>query len=348
MSGVAGRRRNVRISDVAAAAGVSKALVSYALNDRPGVSDATRARIVEIAASMGWTPSMRARSLSSSRAYAIGLVLPLTTETLASDEWTTSLMAGIHSVLGRSNYALVTEVVTDPEAEIEAHRKLAVEGRVDGMVLLYLRPDDPRLALLTEHGMAYVCLNPPDRPTTMPVVDHDERQAASDVIAHLTSLGHTRIAHVAGPQSLSSARLRRELYQESLRSHGLDDSWWVEQEAYSADGGRAATHALLDDPHPPTAIVYFNDLMAIAGMGAAFSRGLRVPEDLSVVGWDDIAVARYLHPALSTVTQDPYGVGRESATLLLEAIDGREFTETCLTADPVFTLRESTAPAPSR
>ncbi len=321
---------------------MSKALVSYALNDRPGVSDATRARIVEIAASMGWTPSMRARGLSSSRAYAIGMVLRLSTETLASDEWMTSLMAGMHSVLSGSSYALATETVTDAEAEMAAHRKLVGEGRVDGMVLLNLSPNDSRLDLMDEHGMAYVCVNPPDRPTRMPVVDHDESQASADVINHLTSLGHTRIAHVAGPQSLSSARLRRELYQEQLRKHGLDDSWWVEQGAYSADGGRAATNALLDDPNPPTAIVYFNDLMAIAGMGVAFSRGLRVPQDLSVVGWDDIVVARYLHPALSTVTQDPYGVGRVCATLLLEAIDGREFTEICLTADPVFTPREST------
>src|SRR4029453_7881608 len=142
MSEVAGRRRAVRISDVARAAGVSKTLVSYALNDRPGVKESTRAHIVETAREMGWTPSMRARALSASRAYAIGLVFQS-----SPDEYYTSLMAGLQSVLSPSHYSLVTEVVDGPGAEADSYRRLALDGRVDGMVIAGRRADDPRFGL---------------------------------------------------------------------------------------------------------------------------------------------------------------------------------------------------------
>ncbi|GAA0946866.1 LacI family DNA-binding transcriptional regulator [Virgisporangium aurantiacum] len=345
MSEASGRRRAVRISDVARAAGVSKTLVSYALNDVPGVKESTRAHIVETARSMGWTPSLRARSLSVSRAYAVGLVFQVSPEALASDQYYTSLMAGLQSVLSASNYSLVTEVVDSPEAERHAYQRLARDGRVDGMVIVDLRQDDPRFDLVREAGLAYASLGWPPEPTTMPVLVYDESQAITDVVSHLAALGHRRVAQVVGPQTGAPARLRRELYQESLREHGIDDAGWIESD-YTAAGGRAATERLLDAEGDTTAIVYSNDLMAVAGMSAAFARGLRIPDDISVVGWDDVTVSQYLHPALSTVTQHPFQDGQLAAELLLEAIGGREFDEPVRTPDPRFVPRESSGPAP--
>jgi LacI family transcriptional regulator, repressor for deo operon, udp, cdd, tsx, nupC, and nupG len=345
MSDASGRRRTVRISDVAAAAGVSKTLVSYALNDRPGVRESTRAHIVETARRMGWTPSLRARALSVSRAYAIGLVFQMSPEALASDQYYTSLMAGLQSVLSTSRYSLVTEVVESPAAEADAYHRLARDGRVDGMVIVDLRQDDLRFALVQEAGLAFVSLGWPPEPTPMPVLVYDESQAIADVVRHLVGLGHRRVAQVVGPQSGAPARLRRELYQRALREHGIGRARWIESD-YTASGGRAATERLLDADPRPTAIVYSNDLMAVAGMSAAFARGLRIPDDISMVGWDDIVVARYLHPALSTVTQHPFDDGRAAASLLLEAIEGREFTEPVWMANPRFVPRESSGPVP--
>ena len=131
MNEVSNRRQNVRISDVARAAGVSKTLVSYALNDRPGVKESTRAHIVETAQTLGWTPSMQARALSASRAYAIGLILRRSAG--PADYWI-GLMAGIRGVLSASQYILVTEVVEDAEGEADAFRRLVRDGRVDGIV----------------------------------------------------------------------------------------------------------------------------------------------------------------------------------------------------------------------
>lgn len=335
-------RQSVRISDVAKAAGVSKALVSYALNDRPGVRESTRAHIVETARAMGWTPSLRARSLSVSRAYAVGLVFESSPEALANDQYYTSLMAGLQSVLATSKFSLVTEVVDSTEAEREAYSRLARDGRVDGMVIVDLREDDPRFRLVTDAGLAYVSLGRPQQETTMPVLVYDEAPAIREVVDHLVGLGHRRIAQVVGPQSHTPARVRREVYERLFRERGIDEVPWIESD-YTPEGGRAATTELLDADPRPTAIVFSNDMMAIAGMSAAFERGLRVPEDLAVVGWDDIAVARFVHPALSTVTQHPFDDGRLAAGLLLQAIEGREFDHPIPTADPRFVPRASTA-----
>jgi DNA-binding LacI/PurR family transcriptional regulator len=341
-------RRTVRISDVARAAGVSKTLVSYALNDRPGVKATTRAHIVGVARSMGWTPSLPARALSSSRAYAIGLVFDASPEALAADQYFTSLMAGLQSVLSTSRYSLVTEVVQTPESEIDAYRRLADEGRVDGMVLVDLHPGDPRLAHLEASGLAFVCLGHPPMETTMPVLVYDETQATADVVSHLVGLGHRSIAQVVGPQTGGPAILRRQLYQRMLREHHLDDSHWIESD-YTAPGGRVATEVLMARWADTTAIIYPNDLMAIAGMATLFAQGLRIPEDLSIVGWDDITVAEYLHPPLSTVAQHPFEDGRVAATLLLQAIDGEHFSQPVSMPDPVFRPRGSTGrPRPGR
>jgi LacI family transcriptional regulator, repressor for deo operon, udp, cdd, tsx, nupC, and nupG len=345
MSEASGRRRAIRISDVAAAAGVSKTLVSYALNDRPGVKESTRLHIVETARSMGWTPSLRARALSVSRAYAIGLVFQVSPEALASDQYYTSLMAGLQSVLSTSKYSLVTAVVDSAEAERDAYQRLARDGRVDGMVIVDLRQDDPRFELVREAGLAFASLGWPPEPTTMPVLVYDESQAITDVVTHLAGLGHRRVAQVVGPQSSAPARRRRELYQKVFREHGVEDAGWIERDC-TATGGRSATEQLLDAQARPTAIVYSNDLMAVAGMSAAFGRGLRVPDDISIVGWDDITISQYLHPALSTVTQHPFDDGRVAATLLLEAIEGREFDEPMRMSDPRFVPRESSGTAP--
>jgi LacI family repressor for deo operon, udp, cdd, tsx, nupC, and nupG len=326
---------------------VSKALVSYALNDRPGVRASTRAHIVSVARSMGWKPSVRARALSSSRAFAIGLVFRVSPEALASDQYFMGLMAGLQSVLCTSDYSLVSEVVDATGSEREAYRRLAEDGRVDGMVVIDPGGGDPAVAMDDTSGLAFVVLGRPPVVTSMPVLIYDERPAIADVVSHLVGLGHRRIAQVVGPQAGQSPRTRRESYQEALRAHGLDDSLWVPAD-FTARGGRAATESLLARADPVTAIVYSNDLMAIAGMGTAVEAGLRIPEDLSIVGWDDIAVAQYLHPALSTVAQHPFEDGRMAATLLLEAIEGRTFDEPVPTPDPVFRPRASTGPVDRR
>ncbi len=341
------RAKNITITDVAAAAGVSKSMVSYALNGRAGVNAHTRARIVETARALGWTPSLRGRALSASRAFTVGLIFHRTVESLSTDQYYTLFMAGIQSVLGPRGYALVTEVVATDEDERAAYLQFGRDGRVDGFMLTDLRDDDPRPGYIVEHGITALLMEPTPEPLGLPIMNSsDDGPATRAVIAHLAGLGHRKIGIVSGIQELVSGRRRRTLYQDALGAQGLEPDRWAVGD-YSPESGAAATQQLLDSGDPPTAIVYANDMMAIAGVAAIQKRGLRVPEDVSVVGWEDIPLAALLEPALSSVVNDPFEVGATGARALLDVIGGTTFTEEITLRNPQFVARASSGPAPS-
>jgi len=309
------------ISDVAREAGVSKGLVSFALNDRPGVSAGTRDRILAVARDLGWSPSLRARSLSTDRAFALGLVIARNPEILSSDPFFPALIAGIEAALAPVGQALVLSMVGDADAEIASYRQLAVNGRVDGVIITDLRSNDPRLALAEELGLFAVTLGRPDVPSAFPAVCLDDAPGIRAVVHHLAELGHVRIAHVAGPASMLHATHRREAFTGALNELGLEPHCIVLTDFSAADGARA-TRELLALPDRPTAIVYSNDPMAIAGMGVAQREGLRVPEDLSVTGFDDSDVGRYINPSLTTVSTAAQAWGEAAAAALLRVVAG--------------------------
>lgn len=312
------------IRDVARAAGVSKGAVSFALNGRDGVSDDTRARILAVAAELGWAPSARARALSSSRARAVGLVIARPPETLWADPFFSVFVAGIETVLSRRGYALVLQVVPTHLSEDEAYRRLARDGRIDGAFLTDLLVDDPRPRLLRELGVPTVRIAPEGHESE-PSVVVDDRPGILAAVRHLIGLGHTRIAHVAGPQTYVHGVSRRVAWEQAMTTAGLPTSLLVESN-FSAQGGADATKTLLDLDSPPTAIVYANDLMAAAGLSVAAGRGLEMPGQLSVTGFDDTAMSAHLTPPLTTVRTDVLGWGAAAATALLSLCDERAET----------------------
>ncbi len=333
------------ITDVARAAGVSKGAVSFAFNNRPGLAPETRDRILETARAMGWSPSSRARALSVSRALAIGLVVARPPETLRADPFFPSFIAGVESVLAENGYALLLQLVPDDDGGA-AYRRLAEQGRVDGVLVTDLHVDDPRPALLAEVGLPAVIVGPDLGEAFWPSVGVDDGPAVTAVVEHLLDLGHVRIAHVGGPDAMVHGRSRREAWAACLDAHGLDPGPHVEAD-FSAEAGADATRRLLDLAEPPTAVVYANDLMAIAGIAVAAARGIDVPGDLSIAGFDDTELAAHLQPPLTTVTTDVVGWGRAAATRMLALVDRREPTRTDLTP-PRLVVRGSTGPAPGR
>jgi DNA-binding LacI/PurR family transcriptional regulator len=330
------------IADVARAAGVSRGAVSFALNDRPGVADDTRARILAVAAELGFTPSHRARALSSSRALTVGLVIARQPETLSADPFFPAFIAGIEMTLSERGQALLLQVVPDQESERRNYETLAASGRIDGVFLTDLRVDDPRPDLLASLNLPGVLIAPAPIAAPWPVVAVDDRPGIVAAVEHLVTLGHRRIAHVAGPQEFVHSRSRQQAWAETLAAAGLESSTCVWSD-FSPSGGAQATQELLDLPEPPTAIVYANDLMAIAGTSAAQARGLHVPDDLSVTGFDDTAISGYLRPPLTTVRTDAVAWGRAAAECLLELVDGGTGTDVLL-PPPELVLRNSTAP----
>ena len=309
----------VTIADVARAAGVSKGLVSFALNDRPGVSAETRSRILHVAGTLGWTPSLRARSLSSKRSFALGLVIARDPEVLGSDPFFTSFIGGIETILAPEGLALVLSVVPDASTELTTYRTLVTDGRVDGVFISDLRQDDPRIPCLAELGLPAVTLGRPDQPSPFPAVSIDDTNGVRESVRHLADLGHRRIAHVAGSATMLHGNRRRAAFTAAMREAGLGDGQVVATD-FSISAGADATRRLLGQAQPPTAIVFANDPMAIAGIGVAQELGVSVPDDLSITGFDDIEFARYVYPALTTVGATPMVWGRAAATTLLGLI----------------------------
>ncbi len=337
--------RPVTIVDVARHAGVSKALVSFALNDRPGVSPDTRDRILASAEELGWRPSHRARALSASRAFALGLVVARPPELLGVDPFFLSFIAGVETVLSQQGHVLVLQVVRDEAAEIDGYERLARDGRVDGVFLTDLRHDDPRPARLHRLGLPAVTLNATSGESPYPAVRLDDRAGIRASVRHLAELGHARIGHVSGPRSYLHGDSRRNAWAEAMTELGLPPGPEVESD-FTPAGGAAATRELLRADHPPTAVVYANDLMAMAGATAARELGLSLPGDLSVTGFDDIAPAAHMHPPLTTVRADTVGWGERSAIVLLDLVDGRTCTDVDLPPARLVVRRSSAPPAP--
>jgi DNA-binding LacI/PurR family transcriptional regulator len=331
------------INDVARLAGVSKGAVSFAFNNRGGVAEETRTRIFAAAEELGWTPSSRARALSVSRALAAGLVMARPPETLRADPFFPSFIAGVESELSGHGYALLLQVVPEHEGEQRSYRRLSDEGRVDGVLITDLYIDDPRPALLAELGLPAVIVGPALPEAYWPAVGVDDAPGIAAAVEHLVGHGHTRIAHVAGPQAMVHGRSRRDAWAAALHRANLPEGHWIEAD-FSAEAGAAATRQLLDLADPPTAIVYANDLMAIAGLAVAVNRGIDVPSRLSITGYEDTELAAHVQPPLTTVRSDVVGWGRAAAARLLDLIEERQATEVELPS-PQLVVRGSTGPA---
>ena len=339
------RPRRATIADVARRAGVSKGLVSFVVNDRPGVAPNTRGRILDAVRELDWRPSQAARSLAKERSYAMGLILARPAELLGADPFFPAFIAGVEAELSVRNASLVLQVVPSVDAELVVYRRLASDHRVDGVLVADLRVDDPRPKALVEFGLPAVTLGRPAGRRRMPAVVLDDRPGVVAAVEHLVDLGHRRIAFVGGPDEFLHARNRREAWRATLEAFGLP-AVRVSEGDFGGASGATATAGLLKLParQRPTAIVYANDLMAVAGVAAAARLGRSVPDDLSVVGFDDITVAAYMHPSLTTVAQDAMAWGRAATRAMFDLVEHGTDTDVDL-APARLVVRESTAPA---
>ena len=339
-------RRVVTIEDVAERAGVAISSVSSALNDRPGVSARTRERIRAIAREMGYVPSLRGRSLSTKRAFAVGLVVRREPTVLGSDPFFGAFIAGIESELSRCGYALVLQVSADPEEDVARYRRLAADRRVDGVYINELTHDDPRLTLVRELGLPAVAITE-TAVDCQAVVLQDNSAPIRDLVERFVALGHRRFAHVSGPSTYLHATGRRDVWQQALARNGFPDQQVIESDFTYAGGARAADLVLSQpEAQRPTAVFCANDLMAAGFLTRACDLGLTVPDAISVAGFDGTDLATYIRPTLTTIAASPETLGSTATALLLEAIDGGPFPALVKTGHPALVLRDSVGPAP--
>lgn len=336
------------MKDIARRAGVSESAVSFALNDRPGVSEITRDRVRRVAEQLGWRPSTAARALSGEGAATVGLVVARPADTLGVDSFFLQLISGIQEVLAERHLGLLFQVVEGVGDECAVYRRWWAEHRVDGVLVVDPRTDDPRPDLLEELGLPAVVIGgvPDAGHRGMSTVWADDAGAMASVVGELYALGHRRIAHIAGLPGLAHTERRIRTLRAEAERRGLSEVRSLTTD-YSDSEGAAVTRRVLESGAPPTALVYDNDVMAVAGVAAATELGFLVPRDVSVVAWEDSALCRMVRPWLSALSRDTLEFGRTAARELTALLDGGP-ARTVQVPVPRLIGRESTGPAAGR
>jgi len=324
---------------VARLAGVSPAAVSFAVNDRPGVGEQTRARILRAAAELGWRPSAHARALTEARARAVGLVLAREPAQLEADAFFVRFLSGLERTLAPRDHALLLQLVpAERGIDVGAYERLAGSGRVDGFILTDVELEDPRFAVLEAAGLPALVAGHPPAGCPFPWVETEHARGMAAAAEHLADLGHERVGFLGAPASLEYVQVRLERWRAALVAAGREPGVvvCVEPAEPLAD---AAARVLAGGA---TAVACTSDVLALGLVAAARARGRRVPEDLSVMGFDDSALAALATPALTSVRVDYAEFGAVAAAALLAVIDGDD-TPPARLAEPELVVRASTA-----
>ncbi|WP_225095560.1 LacI family DNA-binding transcriptional regulator [Streptomyces sp. CoH27] len=334
----------VTIKDVAARAGVSKGAVSLAFNHKPGLSEATRDRIFAAARELGWAPSSTARSLAGARVDVVGLAICRPARLLGLEPFYMEFVSGVESVLSEHSCSLLLRLVRSPEEEAGLLESWWRGRHIGGSILVDLRADDPRVPVARRLGLPVVAVGHPSLTGGLTSVWTDDTTAVTEAVRYLAALGHRRIARVGGAAALGHTGIRAAAFDEVARALELAGAWQVATDFSGESGARATRSLLTAAPRDrPTAIVYDNDIMAVAGLSVAAEMGLSVPGDVSLLAWDDSQLCRLTHPMLSAMSHDVHGFGAEVARTLFGVITG-EGAGSHPVPTPVLTPRGSTAP----
>ncbi|MCX6027623.1 MAG: LacI family DNA-binding transcriptional regulator [Chloroflexi bacterium] len=330
--------------DVARRAGVSPATVSYVINNGPRpVSPETRARVLEAIRETGYQPNAIARSLRRQKTSTLGLVIPDTNNPyfveVARGVETVAFEHGFKVVLCHSNY--------DSDREVQYMDLLGAE-RAAGVIWIPSTESSAPAERLIEHQVPLVILDRTVNGVRSPSVVADNFRGGYLATQHLISLHHRRIGLIVRPVVLSHSEERARGYAAALLEHDLPvEEKLIVPGGFRLENGHAAACSLLGLDPPPTAIFAYNDIMAIGALRAAYQRGLRVPGDLSIVGFDDIPEAAFTCPSLTTISQPKSEMGRRGAELLLALIGGQSSSSDAQPPLGVYlVVRESTGPAP--
>jgi LacI family transcriptional regulator len=338
---------NVKLSDVAERAGVHPATVSRALSERTRhmVNSATAERVLAAATALGYTPNPIARSLKTNRSFTVAVLLPDLTNPLFPP-----MVRGIEDGLAEAGFtALIANTDNHPDRALAALETMRIR-QADGCIAATATRDDGLLADAAAE-MPMVLINRRVLSHAIPAVVADDRSGVRQAVEHLAALGHERIAHVAGPQWLSTGADRHEAFVAALRGVGLQPASELISfgEGFTEEQGALSLNALLEGGAEFTALVAGNDLMALGCYDALVERGLSCPDDVSIVGFNDMPFADKFNPPLTTVRIPHYEMGRRAAELLLGRIEGDGTAPGEDVTLPVeLVQRASTAPVPSR
>jgi LacI family transcriptional regulator len=331
------------MADVAKQAGVSQATVSYVLNAKPGarVSPATRRRIVEVAEKLHYRPNAIARAMASGRSRTVGVYQPHIGHSPLSGMWTTAVMSGIGEALHARHFHLLLYGYRQAENPSPAH---FLDGRVDALIILAPHVGDALPARLGRAGLPIAVVGGRQAPESGSMsVDVDNVEGGCRATEHLIRLGHTVIAHLAGPKDVPNAADRRTGYERAMLAHGLPPL--VIQASFSEGDGYAGAREALTRQERPSALFAANDASAIGALQACADLGLCVPQDVAVIGYDDSPMCVVARPPLSSMRQPMAEMGRAAGEMLLDLLHGEPVPQRQRRFIAELVERESTVPA---
>jgi LacI family transcriptional regulator len=331
----------VTIREVADEAGVSIATVSRVLNGRDDVAPETRELVSQIIRDRGYIANRSARGLSAGRTGLVGLLVPLVFPVYFS-----AIVSGASEALHENDQRVVLSPTGHEHAREVSLIDRLMHGMTDGALIVLPEESSEELTRLLDGGYRFVVIDPRLRlDDRIPSVSAAHASGADQAMRHLLELGHRRIASITGPRGWVATEDRRRGYHAALAGAGILPDPGLEIESdFEITGGREAAGRLLDLAEPPTAILAFNDNLAIGTIQAARARGVRVPEDLSVVGFDDVELATIVSPALTTVRQPLAEMGRTAVSLLTRLLEGQRIETLHIELGTRLVIRDSTGP----
>jgi len=329
--------------DVAKAAGVSPTTVSFVLNHIEGmrISQETRERVLEAARTLNYHPDSSAQKMARGKTSVIGLVLRQNPEKAYADLFIQDVMQGISSVIRENGYQLLF-IPLPPEDKEKSYSKLINERHVDGLIVSGPTEDDYELAEVFNEGAKIVMMGKIIG-SNIPFIDIDNQKAAETAVGHLAALGHERIAIITNaPLNFASSKDRLQGYKNVLEQNELllDDRLVILGDR-TPESGYQSMQQLLEIEPLPTAVFIASDTVALGSLNALYEKGIRVPEDMAVVGFDDIALARYVIPPLTTIHLPAYSLGLGAANMLIQQINNNFEESSEIILQTRLVIRES-------
>ena len=332
----------VTLKDIAERVGKSIPTVSRALADFDDISPQTRREVQRVAEEMGYEPNITARNLQKQRTDSFALILPSANTLRFSDPFFSEFLSGVVEYLGERGYNLNISTA-DAGDEEDIYLKHIRSRRFDGFILVRTHREDNRINLLQKHGVPFVAFGRMEHGNDFHLVDEDGRSGVRQIVDHLIALGHPRLACIAEPTDLTKSFHRVQGFIDGLQAHNLPYTPdLIVESNFRQRSGRQSALQLLDRPTPPTAIVACNDLLALGAISAVQERGLVVGQDVSITGFDDILLAEYANPPLTTVHQPAQQMGGMVAQMLTKIINGEPIEQNQVILAPSIIVRQST------
>ncbi|TDL78814.1 LacI family DNA-binding transcriptional regulator [Peribacillus frigoritolerans] len=330
------------IKDIAKAAGVSVTTVSRALNGYSDVNEKTRQKISRIAKELNYSPNTLARGLVMNKSKTIGMLVSGMDRVSSKDNFTFEVLSGVNECISERDYDLVLFSTTTTKQREKTYSQLCRERRVDGAILQGMKIDDPYLKEVVESDIPCMLIDIPIASNSVGYVTTDNVLGAKRAVEHLISLGHTKIALINGHDQAYVSKQRLKGYLDALMEARLEvNEDWIVSGDFSEEKAELVTETLLKEHPEITAVFCASDLMALGAMKSAKASGIHVPEGLSVIGYDNILLAAYSNPALTTIAQNKFELGYQAANSLIDMLEGKSGSNV-ITLKTDLIIREST------